>query len=121
MVYAATNPAQGDRVVALIVEELRRLRKEPPTKGEIEVAKENLKGSLMLSLESSSSRMMNLARQEIYFGRQFSMADMMTSLGNVKPAHLQELTDELLDDNPTALAALGRTARFRSDRRALRF
>ena len=121
MVYAATNPAQGDRVVALIVEELRRLRKEPPTRTEIEVAKENLKGSLMLSLESSSSRMMNLARQEIYFGRQFSMADMMKSLEFVRPAHLQELAEELLDDNPTALAALGRTARSRSDRRALRF
>ena len=88
---------------------------------EIQAAKENIKGSLMLSLESSSSRMMNLARQEIYFGRQFGMSEMLRSLDVVRPAHLQELAEELLDRNPTALAALGRTSRFHADRRSLRF
>ena len=121
MIYVATNPQKGDRVVELVAEELRRLKKEPPTRGEIQVAKENLKGSLMLSLESSSSRMMNLARQEIYFGRQFSMDEMLRSLDVVRPSHLQELAEELLDRNPTALAALGRTSRFHADRRSLRF
>ena len=121
MIYVATNPQKGDRVVELVAEELRRLKKEPPTRGEIQVAKENLKGSLMLSLESSSSRMMNLARQEIYFGRQYSMEEMLRGLDRVRPSHLLDLAGELLDHNPTALAALGKVARFRSDRRALRF
>ena len=121
MIYAATNPKQGDRVVELIVEELKRLKTDPPTKDEIHVAKENLKGSLMLSLESASARMMNLARQEIYFGRQFGMEDMLKGLDKIRPTHLQELAEELLASNPAALAALGQTARFRSDRRTLRF
>jgi predicted Zn-dependent peptidase len=121
MIYAATNPKQGDRVVEVIVEELRRLKKTPPTREEIGAARENLKGSLMLSLESSSARMMNLARQEIYFGRQSSMDEMLKGLDRVRPSQLQELAEDLLDRSPAALAALGRTAHFRSDRRALRF
>lgn len=121
MVYAATNPKEGDRVVELIVDELRRLKKEPPTTAEIALARESLKGSLMLSLESASARMMNLARQEIYFGRQFDMADMLKGLDRVRPTHLQELAEDLLDNSPSALAALGRTSRFRAGRRTLRF
>jgi len=121
MIYAATNPRQGDRVVNVIVEELRRLKKEPPGKEEIRLARENLKGSLTLSLESASARMMNLARQEIYFRRQFTIEEMLRGLDRVRPAHLQELAEELLDHRPVALAALGRTAAFRSDRRSLRF
>jgi predicted Zn-dependent peptidase len=121
MVYAATNPKQGDRVVEVIVEEMRRLKKEPPTREEIRVARENLKGSLMLSLESSSARMMNLARQEIYFGRQASMDEMLRGLDRVRPVHLQELAEELLHGAPAALAALGRTSRFTANRRSLRF
>jgi predicted Zn-dependent peptidase len=75
----------------------------------------------MLSLESSSARMMNLARQEIYFGRQFGMEEMLRSLNRIRPSDLQDLAEELLGQSPAALAALGRTAGFRSDRRTLRF
>jgi predicted Zn-dependent peptidase len=121
MIYAATNPKQGDRVVELIIDELKRLKKDPPSRDEIHVAKENLKGSLMLSLESSSARMMNLARQEIYFGRQFGMEEMLRNLDKIRPSDLQALAEELLASNPAALAALGKTSGFRSDRRALRF
>jgi len=121
MVYVATNPKQGDKVLELIIEEMRRLKKEPPTREEIHVAKENLKGSLMLSLESSSSRMMNLARQEIYYGRQFDLAEMLRGLDRVRPSHLADLADELFDRDTAALAVLGKVARFRSDRRSLRF
>ena len=121
MVYVATNPKEGDRVLEMIVAEIRRMKKEPPTKDEIHVAKENLKGSLMLSLESSSARMMNLARQEIYYGRQFDLDDMLRGLDRVGSASLGALAEELFDQDSAGLAALGRIARFRSDRRALRF
>jgi predicted Zn-dependent peptidase len=67
MVYAATSPKRGDETVRVILEELKSLRDHGPETAELEMAKEHLKGSLMLSLESTSSRMSNLARQEIYF------------------------------------------------------
>src|SRR5207249_1548568 len=121
MIYVATNPKEGDKVVAMIVEELRRMKKEPPTREEIEAARENMKGSLMLSLESSSSRMMNLARQEIYYGRQFGLGEMLRGIDQVRPSQLADLAAELFDNGTAALAALGRTSRLRSDRRTLRF
>ena len=59
----------------------RSLRDDGPTSRELEVAKEHLKGSLMLSLESTSSRMSNLARQEIYFGRQLGEERWFVNVG----------------------------------------
>jgi predicted Zn-dependent peptidase len=67
-IYAGcANEAVGE-VVDLVVEELRGLRASR-CRGELRRAKDHLKGSLMLSLESTSSRMSHLARQEIYFDR----------------------------------------------------
>ncbi|HKB08287.1 MAG TPA: pitrilysin family protein, partial [Candidatus Polarisedimenticolia bacterium] len=63
MVYAATSPESGREVVGLILEEFRKLKEGPVGERELKMARDHLKGSLMLSLESSSSRMSNLARQ----------------------------------------------------------
>src|SRR5262249_11150031 len=96
MIYAATNPSKGDTVIRQIVEELVRLRKEPIGEKELRVAKDHLKGSLMLSLESSSSRMSNLARQEIYFGRQAGNDEVLRAVEAVTPKQVQALARELL-------------------------
>ena len=72
-IYAATQPKAGKEVIRLIEGELRDLRDNGPQEDELHVAKEHLKGSLMLALESTSSRMSNLARQEFYFGRQLTL------------------------------------------------
>jgi predicted Zn-dependent peptidase len=80
MVYAATSPSSAREVTDLILQEVRRIKAEPVESGELQLAKDNLKGNLMLSLESSSSRMSNLARQEMYFGRQTSMDDVLASI-----------------------------------------
>ena len=65
MVYAATSPAKGREVLRLILGEVADLGERRPDASETSVAKEHLKGSLMLSLESTVSRMSNLARQEM--------------------------------------------------------
>ena len=57
--------------------ELRQLREEPVTAEELRRAKDHLKGSFMLGLEITSSRMGNLARQELYFRRFFSLDEML--------------------------------------------
>src|SRR3954454_19579692 len=67
-VYAGTSRQSAAKVVESIVKEFRAI-KHPVTADELRRAKDQLKGSLMLSLESSSARMSNLARQEMYFDR----------------------------------------------------
>ena len=68
-VYAGTSLASASKVVQSVVSEFRKLKVEPVPEEELSRSKAQLKGSLMLSLESSTARMSNLARQEMYFDR----------------------------------------------------
>src|SRR5215472_14376066 len=70
-VYAGTSIESTRKVVESILKEFRQLKDQTVTAEELRRAKDHLKGSLMLSLESTASRMSNLARQEMYFGRFF--------------------------------------------------
>ena len=65
-IYAGTSPGTLRRVVTGVMHELRGLKNEPVTADELRRAKDNLKASVVLGLESASSRMSNLARQEQY-------------------------------------------------------
>ena len=71
-VYAGTSLESTPQVISLVLQEFRKLKDELLPAEELRRAKDHLKGSLILGLESSSSRMSNLARQELYFGRFFN-------------------------------------------------
>ena len=111
-IYAGTNPRSGREVIGLILDELRDLRDNGPTEEELRVAKDHLKGSLMLSLESTSSRMSNLARQEIYFGRQLTLAETLRGVESVTTGKVHRLARELLGNKRLGLAAVGRVGRL---------
>src|SRR5580765_3705377 len=72
-VYAGTSRASATKVVESVVSEFRSLKSAEVPADELRRAKAQLKGSLMLSLESSTSRMSNLARQEMYFDRFYDL------------------------------------------------
>jgi predicted Zn-dependent peptidase len=120
MVYAATSPKRGDETVRVVLEELKALRDHGPEAAELEMAKEHLKGSLMLSLESTASRMSNLARQEIYFGRQFSLEETLRGIAPVTAKNVQRLCRELFQERRLTLAALGNLSRFKTRAEGLR-
>ena len=109
IIYAATSPASAREVTELVVRELRRLKTQEIGDSELQLAKDHLKGNLMLSLESSSSRMSNLARQELYFGRQFTLDEILTSIDKVTPAQVTSLAQDLFDAERCAVAVLGNT------------
>jgi len=115
IIYAATSPETGREVIDLIVEELRKLKEEPVGESELQMAKDHLKGSLMLSLESSSSRMSNLARQEVYFGRQFTLNEILSGIDRVTRQDLLHLAIDFFDPAGCTLAILGKTAGMRVD------
>jgi predicted Zn-dependent peptidase len=106
-IYAGTSLEAAPTVVDLIVQELRNLKKQPLEPDELRRAKDHLKGSLMLSLESTSSRMSNLARQELYFERHFSMDEMIQSIERVNSPEVQELASQIFDTRLIALTILG--------------
>jgi len=91
-----------------------------PSEEELRVAKENLKGSLMLALESTSSRMSNLARQEIYFGRQVTLAETLRGVNRVGVRQVHQMAADLLRNRSLSLALVGKVGRMRLDERELR-
>jgi predicted Zn-dependent peptidase len=106
-VYAGTEPANFPKVLRLVVEELRKLKRGGVTADELARAKDHLKGSLMLSLESTSSRMTRLAKQELYFGQSFSLDEILAAVDEVTLGHMQAVVAQLLDAAPLSLVALG--------------
>lgn len=116
MVCAGTSPDKGDELLGVVAEELRDLRLKGPTQHEVEIAKEHLKGSLMLSLESTSSRMSNLARQEMYYGRTFSMEETLHKLDRVTRKDVHRMARQIFRPGTPALAAVGQTRKLKTVR-----
>jgi predicted Zn-dependent peptidase len=106
-VYAATDAANFSKVLKSILKEIRDLKKQGVTADELKRAKDHLKGSLMLSLESTSSRMNRLAKQEMHFGSFFTMDAMLAAIDNVRHEEVQALVEELLDEDRLALTTYG--------------
>jgi predicted Zn-dependent peptidase len=106
-VYAGcANDAVGE-LVDVVVAELRRLKEEPPPESELRRAKDHLKGSLMLNLESTSSRMSHLARQEIYFDRQFGLDETLQGIECVTAGDVQRVAADLFRNGSVAATVLG--------------
>ena len=106
-VYAGcANDAVGE-LIDVVIAELRRLKDEPLPDPELRRAKDHLKGSLMLNLESTSSRMSHLARQEIYFDRQFGLDETLEGVERVSADDVQRVARDLFADGSLAATVLG--------------
>jgi predicted Zn-dependent peptidase len=106
-VYAGTSSESTREVIRLILEEFSRLKQEPVPEEELRRAKDNLTGSLLLGLESTPSRMANLARQFLYFGRFFTMDELGARIEQVTADEVQRTAQDFFDQRHVALAVLG--------------
>jgi len=106
-VYAGTSTENVRQVVDLIVEELSKLKSEPLNDEELRRSKDYLKGSTLLSLESTMSRMSNLARQEMYFGRHISLDEIARLVDAVTVDDVLTVARELFNPDSIALTVLG--------------
>ena len=118
-IYAGTSTEGVRKVIDSIVSELRELKENPVPEEELRRAKDHLKGSFMLGLESTSSRMGNLARQEMYFKRFFTLDEMIQSIEAVNAAQVQRIAQEFFDPKNITLAVLGNLGDFRVKREDL--
>ncbi len=118
-VYAGTSADRAVQVIDLIMEEFRRLKTEPLQAGELRRAKDQLKGNLLLSLESSMSRMSNLARQQMYFERFFSLDEILERVEGVTEEQVMAMATELFQPDRVAVTMLGRLDGLRLNRNQL--
>jgi predicted Zn-dependent peptidase len=106
-IYAGTSRESAPKVVGSIVAELRRLKNEPVPEDELRRAKDQLKGSLMLSLESSTARMSNLARQEMYFDHFLGLDELIERIEAVTTDDIRATADEFFRQDMLAVTVLG--------------
>src|SRR5229473_2314019 len=106
-VYAGTSLASASKVVRSVVNEFRDLKNKPVPEEELRRSKDQLKGSLMLSLESSTARMSNLARQEMYFDHFQDLDELIEKIEAVTAEDLQSLAQEFFKTESIAVTALG--------------
>jgi predicted Zn-dependent peptidase len=106
-VYAGCAAESVPEVVELVGQELRTMRSDVVGEDELRRAKDHLKGSLMLSLESTSSRMTHLARQEMYFGRHVTLDEIIAGIENATAADVQRVAAELFTQDAVGVTVLG--------------
>ncbi len=107
-VFAGTSVGKGLEVVELILEEFRKLKQELLSEEELTRAKDQVKGNILLGLESSNARMANLARQEMYFHKFISVDEIIARISEVDAALVQAMAQRLFDPARIAVTLLGR-------------
>ncbi len=118
-VYAGTSLESARQVVELVLKEFAELKQQIVPPEELRRAKDHLKGSLMLSLESTSSRMSNLARQEMHFQRFFTLDELVESIEKVTADDVQRVARTFFDQKQIALTILGNLDGFKIGREEL--
>jgi predicted Zn-dependent peptidase len=106
-VYAGTDPANAIEVARLTIKEFKKIKEEGITPAEEARVKNQIKGSLVLSLESSNSHMSRLGRQEIYFGKYLSMDDIIKGVEKVTAEQVRHLAQQLFSSENLSLTILG--------------
>ncbi len=118
-IYAGTSPGQIDQVLDLSLKELRRAVRETVSEAELQLAKDQAISSVLLSLESSSSRVGALARQEIVHGRRISPDEILGWIQAVTREDVQRVATSCFTSEALALGALGNLNGFAVDRSRL--
>ena len=106
-VYAACAPKNLKRVLSLTLEDMRNIKRDGVTPAELASAKLHLKGSILLSLESTVSRMSGIARQEYYFGRQFTPDEIIAHIDAVTLEDIVDVARTIVDPDSLSLTLLG--------------
>jgi predicted Zn-dependent peptidase len=118
-VYAGTSVGKALECIDLILEEFRKLKDDPLPEEELTRAKDQIKGNILMGLESSNSRMANLARQEIYFGQFFTADEIIARIDAVDIQQVQTMAARLFDPERIAVTLLGRLDGIKLNRNRL--
>jgi predicted Zn-dependent peptidase len=106
-VYVAIDKTNTEKVLDLIVKEMKQIKQEPVEDSELRNAKEYLKGGVYLGAESTENQMTRLAHNEIHFGRQVSLQEVEESIEKVTAEDIVDLAEEMFQNDSLSLTLLG--------------
>ena len=118
-VYAGTSRESAAQLIRSVCDEFRHVRGDGVSAEELRRAKDHLKGSMMLSLESTSARMSNLARQAMYLHRFISLDEMLASIEAVTREEVHRIARDFFEPGRITLTVLGSLNGFRATRELL--
>ncbi|HES59804.1 MAG TPA: insulinase family protein, partial [Caldithrix sp.] len=99
-VYLGTDKKNQNKALKILFRELEKLTKKEISPPKVNKIKAHLKGNLLLGLESSNRRMTRLAKNEIYYGRQIGLKELVSKIDSISPSTLFEISRKIfaLDD-----------------------
>ena len=106
-VYAGTRPSNTSKVLELILQNIVELKNSGITKDDLTKTKEQLKGSLLLGLESSNSRMSRIGKMELTIGKHITLDEIVAKIEQVSLNDLKNMCDKLFNQETLCFAALG--------------
>lgn len=106
-VYVGTSPENVSQAIELSLQSLRDLAATAPSQDEVDVARDHLKGNMLLALESTSSRMTRAAREEMVLGRHVSEDEIVRELDAVTPETIRAMAESLFSSQKVGVCAVG--------------
>jgi predicted Zn-dependent peptidase len=106
-IYAGTNPEWVDEVIEVTLGEIRKVTHDGLSKAEVERAKSQIKGNMLLGMESTDSRMNRVARNEIYFRRDVPIEELAAGIESVTVDQLAEVATRCFRPEQMAMVMLG--------------
>ncbi len=106
-IYVGSSPENLYQVIDLLVNILSELKQKEVSREDLSIAKEQLKGNLLLSTESTSNRMSKLAMNEIYFGKQLEIEDAIKRIDKVTAKDVMEISEDLFQNEHLHITILG--------------
>lgn len=107
VMYAGTSPETREEVIQLCLAEVKKARAGGITSEELERSKNQIKGGLLLGLESMGNRMVQMGKSQIYFGRVIPVEEILRKVEAVTQSDVAEIADEVLDPDGFCLTLIG--------------
>ena len=121
VVYAGTEQAHCREFIDIALMEMGRMKREAVQADELNSAREQLKGKILMSLESTDSLMTRLAKNEIYLHRYQAVEEVLAGFDAVNADDILALASQLFDGSRLNLEIMGRTASLDLDEERLVF
>lgn len=106
-IFAGSSPEQTKEIVELSIAEMRAVVANGVTEDELELAKQQSRASILLSLEDSASRAAALAQSEMVFGRQIAVEETLANIDAVSTEDVSAIAREFFTTEKVAFAAIG--------------
>lgn len=106
-VYLGVDPKRAHETTELILSEIRKLKNEKVDSSELKGAKEYTKGSLMIAAESNDNQMVRTAQNEIHFGRDIALQEVLDNIERVTREEILHLANDIFQKEQMVLTMLG--------------